>query len=58
MPDATAIPKDLRAMAPAPEAKISGVTPKIKVIEVIKMGLKRFNAAFAAASGISWPALR
>ena len=41
MPLATAMPSERRALAPAPLASTSGITPRMKVNEVIMMGRKR-----------------
>ena len=41
MPLATAIPRERRALAPAPLASTSGKTPRIKVNDVIMIGRKR-----------------
>ena len=50
IPPKTAVPKAFLADAPTPVAMTNGKTPKIKVKEVIKMGLKRSVAALKADS--------
>src|SRR6476469_6652402 len=45
MPLNTVMPIDLRAAAPAPVANTRGSTPRMKAIDVITMGRKRFRAA-------------
>ncbi|MNC59873.1 hypothetical protein D3C75_1097110 [compost metagenome] len=40
----------LRASAPAPLARISGITPRMKANEVMMIGRKRNRAAASAAS--------
>src|SRR5207248_931669 len=50
IPLATAIPRERRALAPAPLASTSGSTPRINVNEVIMIGRKRALEAFATAS--------
>src|SRR5882762_9110236 len=45
MPLDTAMPIDLRELAPAPVANTSGSTPRIKANEVIRIGRKRTRAA-------------
>src|SRR5438034_3311531 len=52
MPLNTAMPIDLRELAPAPVASTSGSTPRIKANEVIRIGRKRARAASVAASMI------
>ena len=50
MPLNTVMPKEIRAAAPAPVDRSKGMTPKIKAIEVITIGLKRSLDASRAAS--------
>ncbi len=50
MPLNTAIPNDRRISAPAPAATTSGVTPKMKANEVIKIGRNRRRHASTVAS--------
>jgi hypothetical protein len=45
MPKNTAVPSDWRISARAPCAIASGTTPKMKASEVIKIGLRRVQAA-------------
>src|SRR5262245_32776353 len=52
MPLDTAMPIDLRELAPAPVANTSGITPRMKANEVMRMGRKRARAASSAASMI------
>src|SRR5262249_25033559 len=58
IPLATAIPRERRALAPAPRAKTSGNTPRMKVNEVIAIGRKRTREASMAASKMLLPAIR
>ena len=46
MPPATVVPTELRAAAPAPVAYASGSTPRMKAIEVIRIGRSRMRAGF------------
>src|SRR5262249_54963128 len=55
MPLNTAMPIDLRELAPAPVASTSGNTPRMKAKEVMRMGRKRARAASSAASTIGLP---
>ena len=55
MPLNTAMPIDLRALAPAPVARTSGSTPKMKAKEVMRMGRKRARAASTADSRMGLP---
>ena len=57
MPENTVMPIDLRALAPAPLAKTSGATPRMKANDVIRIGRKRARAASTAASMIGLPSL-
>ena len=41
IPPTTVVPTELRAPAPAPLATASGMTPKMNVSDVIKMGRSR-----------------
>ena len=50
MPPNTAVPSDLRALAPAPVANTSGSTPRMNANEVIRIGRNRSRAASTAAS--------
>ena len=50
-----AVPTALWLAAPAPRAMTRGMTPKMKVSAVIKIGRKRSLAAFTAESTILWP---
>ena len=50
MPLKTATPRARRISAPAPWASTSGMTPKMKASEVIKIGRKRSRLAVKAAS--------
>ena len=58
MPLATAMPSDCRDAAPAPVARISGTTPRIKVKDVMRIGRKRRRAASTAASRMERPSAR
>ena len=58
MPEATAMPSDLRALAPAPLASTNGITPRMKTKDVIMIGRKRDCAASMAASMMPLPAAR
>ena len=58
MPPATVVPTELRAAAPAPVAKANGSTPRMKAIEVMRMGRKRMRAASRAASVMLRPCSR
>ena len=49
MPLNTAMPIDLRALAPAPVATTSGATPRMNANDVIRIGRKRARAASTAA---------
>jgi len=55
MPLDTAMPIDLRELAPAPVASTSGITPRMKAKEVMRMGRKRARAASSAASMTGLP---
>ena len=50
MPAKTAVPSVWRSSAPAPIAQTSGVTPKMKANEVIRIGRSRIRVASTAAS--------
>ena len=58
IPKTTAVPNDIRLEAPAPVAKIRGITPNIKANEVIKIGRNRTRPASIDASVIDSPFLR
>ena len=45
MPPATDVPTELRAPAPAPVATASGITPRMKANEVIRIGRSRMRPA-------------
>ena len=49
IPNSTAVPSDCRISAPAPVATASGVTPRMKAREVIRIGRRRVRAACTAA---------
>ena len=49
MPLKTAMPSERRISAPAPEATISGITPKMKANEVIRIGRSRSRDASCVA---------
>ncbi|KXT46675.1 hypothetical protein HMPREF3038_03133 [Akkermansia sp. KLE1797] len=49
MPMATTVPMALRASAPEPEESISGMQPRMKAREVIRIGRRRRRAAFHQA---------
>jgi His/Glu/Gln/Arg/opine family amino acid ABC transporter permease subunit len=55
MPVRTAIPIDFCALAPAPVCSTSGTTPRMKAIDVIRIGRSRVIAALMAASTVSAP---
>jgi hypothetical protein len=52
MPPATAVPTELRAADPAPVARASGSTPRMKANDVIRIGRRRIRPASTAASAI------
>ena len=52
----TAMPMAWRISEPAPLPKISGVTPAMKAIEVIRMGRSRMRQAWITASSTFSPA--
>ena len=58
MPVNTLMPSERRALAPAPDAITSGTTPRMKAIDVIRMGRKRVRAASIAASIMGLPCRR
>src|SRR5262249_28293845 len=58
IPLPTAMPRERRALAPAPLASTSGSTPRMKVKEVIMIGRKRTWEAAMVASRILLPAAR
>ena len=58
MPPTTVVPTERRPRAPAPVAKTSGRTPRMKAKEVIKMGRRRNSPASAAASAMERPLRR
>ncbi len=58
MPLNTATPIERRAAAPAPVAKTSGSTPRMKAKEVMTIGRNRRRAASTAASTTSRPSAR
>ena len=58
MPKNTATPSAWRISAPAPLAKASGTTPKMKAKEVIRIGRSRVRPASEAASCRSRPVLQ
>ena len=55
MPLNTLMPRELRALAPAPVASTSGSTPRMKAKEVIRIGRNRTREASTAASRIGLP---
>ena len=55
MPPNTAVPTDCFDAAPAPEAIISGTTPRMNANDVIRIGRSRSRAASSAASKIGMP---
>src|SRR6516165_10182518 len=55
MPPTTAVPMAMRLAAPAPVATASGNVPKMKAIEVMRMGRNRSCAACKAASAKDAP---
>ena len=55
MPPATAVPTECRASRPAPVANTSGMTPRMKASDVIRIGRSRMRAASTAASAIVSP---
>ena len=55
MPPITEVPMAIRLFAPAPVAKASGSTPKMKAVLVIRIGRKRMRAAASAASMMRLP---
>ena len=58
MPPKTVVPTDWRPILPAPLAKTSGSTPRMKATEVIRMGRSRMRAASMAASATLNPRSR
>ncbi len=46
IPPNTVVPTECRLADPAPEAKTSGSTPRMKANDVIRMGRSRIRAAF------------
>ena len=58
MPPATAVPTECRASWPAPLANTSGMTPRMKASDVIRIGRSRMRAASTAASAIVIPRWR
>ena len=56
IPANTAIPKDIRAAAPAPVAITSGKVPKMNASEVIRIGRKRNLPPSRAALSMLSPA--
>ena len=58
MPPNTAMPIERRAAAPAPVARTSGNTPRMKANEVMTIGRNRSRAASTAASRIGLPSSR
>jgi hypothetical protein len=57
MPENTVMPIDLRALAPAPVASISGTRPRMKANDVIRMGRRRERAASTADSSSGLPSV-
>ena len=55
MPLNTLMPSERRAFAPAPVARTSGSTPRMKAKDVIRIGRKRIRDASTAASRIGLP---
>src|SRR5579872_6334416 len=55
MPLNTAVPSERRISAPAPVARTSGTTPRMKAKEVIVMGRRRNRDASTAASARDLP---
>ena len=55
MPPSTAVPMALRPPAPAPVPMASGITPKPKASEVIRMGRRRSRTAATVASNTLRP---
>ena len=55
MPPTMVVPTERRPSAPAPVAKTSGSTPRMKANEVIRMGRRRSSAASIAASAMERP---
>src|SRR2546428_10994725 len=49
MPANTVVPIEWRLAAPAPPATTSGDTPRMKANEVMRIGRKRWRAAWTAA---------
>ena len=58
MPAAMTRPIEKRALAPAPDAMISGTTPKTMAAVVIRIGRSRTRAASMIASCFGIPASR
>ena len=58
IPNTTAVPRARRLFAPVPVANRSGMTPKTKAKEVMRIGRKRMWPASFAASRIDFPSLR
>src|ERR1051325_2528152 len=54
-PPRTRVPADRRAPAPAPVEKASGITPRMKASEVMRIGRKRSLAASTAAAEADSP---
>ena len=55
MPPMMVVPTERRPAAPAPEAMASGITPRMKANDVIRMGRRRSSAASMAASTMERP---
>ena len=55
MPPMTPVPMAVRPPAPAPVAIASGITPRMKASEVIRIGRRRWRAAVTVASISSIP---
>ena len=58
MPPNTVVPTEVFDAAPAPEAIISGTTPRMNAKEVIRIGRSRSRAASSAASTSGMPLSR
>ena len=55
IPPMTPVPTERRAPAPAPVEKASGITPKMKASEVIRMGRNLRRAASSAEAAADRP---
>lgn len=55
IPPQTAVPSDRRLAAAAPVAKTSGRTPRMKAIDVIKIGRNRIFEALTDAAKMECP---